>query len=579
MDVRSAGVLEAVSRDRLMESLAAIAREVRDSGSAEEMRAVEYMRAELDSAGLETELITHDAYISIPGPSKLVDQQGNEWPCITHSFAAPTDGLDGRLIDCGAADDSALSASTGHIALIDGLAMPALTQRVEQAGAVAQVYINDRLTHELIVSNVWGSPGTAALASYRHTPVVSVTQDVGAHLRKELSAGRDQLRLHTALDTRWRSTPILLGRLNGRNPEYVMFSGHVDSWHLGAMDNASANSTMLEVARVVGERRHELERGLMIAVWSGHSHGRYAGSAWYADQFGFEMAGHCIAHVNIDSVGAKGATLLSHGVTTAGLRDVGADAIEVVAGESFEGRRVGRSGDQSFLLYGIPSLWMTVSEQPPSDDPIGADFARMVGSGHSGGLGWWWHTVEDTIDKIDPEFLLRDAQIYCSAIWTLLTERVTCVDAAEEVRDFATHLGALAAAAIPVFDLAHESDSASRLQQLCADLKKLAKTRRDTLTDSEVAAYNRATVEVVRLVLPLNYTSADPMMPDSAAGVPPIPLLHPIHRLLEIDPQMDEAHALRVDLTRARSRVRSALREALKVAEGALRQLGSPAIQ
>ena len=44
-----------------------------------------------------------------------------------------------------------------------------------------------------------------------------------------------------------------------------------------------------------------------MAFWSGHSHGRYASSAWYADTFWHDLHERCVCHVNIDSVGAKGA--------------------------------------------------------------------------------------------------------------------------------------------------------------------------------------------------------------------------------------------------------------------------------
>ena len=86
-----------------------------------------------------------------------------------------------------------------------------------------------------------------------------------------------------------------------------MFNGHVDSWHYGAMDNGTANATQLEVARLLAEHRDELYRGVRMAFWSGHSHGRYASSAWYADAFWHDLHERCACNVNIDSVGGKGA--------------------------------------------------------------------------------------------------------------------------------------------------------------------------------------------------------------------------------------------------------------------------------
>jgi len=144
-----------------------------------------------------------------------------------------------------------------------------------------------------------------------------------------------------------------------------MLSGHVDSWYYGAMDNGSANATMLEVVRLLARRRSALRRGLRVAFWSGHSHGRYAGSARYADHAWQDLHDHCVAHVNVDSTGGKGATVLTEGNSMAEMRSFASDVIEAVAGQRLSPRRFGRSGDQSFWGHGIPALLMTLSEQPP----------------------------------------------------------------------------------------------------------------------------------------------------------------------------------------------------------------------
>src|SRR5690606_33456798 len=100
--------------------------------------------------------------------------------------------------------------------------------------------------------------------------------------------------------TEWRKIPTLIAEYKGEvEPEkYVLFSGHIDSWHYGAMDNGSANATMLEVARIIGENKLKLYRSLKLAFWSGHSHGRYAGSALFADENWENLYDHCVLHLN-----------------------------------------------------------------------------------------------------------------------------------------------------------------------------------------------------------------------------------------------------------------------------------------
>ncbi len=41
-----------------------------------------------------------------------------------------------------------------------------------------------------------------------------------------------------------------MAEIHGKSDKFVLFSGHVDSWYYGAMDNASANAVMIEVAKL-----------------------------------------------------------------------------------------------------------------------------------------------------------------------------------------------------------------------------------------------------------------------------------------------------------------------------------------
>src|SRR5690606_20679270 len=141
--------------------------------------------------------------------------------------------------------------------------------------------------------------------------MVSIDRASGERLRKLIAERPTRAQVATSVDTAWRPIPVLLCDVRLDLPEYVLFSGHVDSWHYGAMDNASANATMMETARILADHADELKRGVRFAFWSGHSHARYAGSTWFADRYWFDLHQRCIAHVNVDSTGAIGATDLT----------------------------------------------------------------------------------------------------------------------------------------------------------------------------------------------------------------------------------------------------------------------------
>jgi hypothetical protein len=566
-----------VSRDRLMSVTEGIARWVRLSGTQEEMSAVEYVRSLLDGYGLETELIFHDAYISLPGPASLMTVEGEELACITHSFSISTgpDGIEFDLCDCGQGTPAELASARGKAALIEGLAMSGLVRGVEAQGAAAQVWVNGERTHEMIVSTVWGSPGRGRVGLLPKGPVVSVTDEVGRRLRERLQRGEPRIRIRTEVDTRWRKTPILVAdlRMPG-SQDFVLFSGHIDSWHLGAMDNGGANATMVEVSRIFSAHRDRLRRGLRVAFWSGHSHGRYAGSAWYADNRWRELRRHCVAHVNIDSVGGRGATVLSEGIAMASTRELGAQVIGEVAGAGFHGARVGRSGDQSFVGLGVPSLWMSLSEQPPYDHPTARAFSSLVGESRSGGLGWWWHSTEDTVDKLDPDFLLRDARIYVGALTRLLAEPLLPLSTAAEAADLEQLLAGLEKAAAERFDLSGVVGLAGRVAARCRELDAWRSARQgQEIPEAAARTFNHALHETLQRLVSVNYSASGPFDHDPAAGVPAIPLLDPVRELASLEPASDEARFLCVDLTRARNRVEHALERALERVEAGLEAL------
>ncbi|MDR7483281.1 MAG: M28 family peptidase, partial [Armatimonadota bacterium] len=424
---------EQVSADRLMADTQAIARWVRLSGTPEELEAARYVQGQLRRAGCRTRLLMHDAYISLPGPAALTltaEGASREVACVTHSFAASTGpaGLEAEAVYAGGAPAGFAAAGVaGKVAVVDGLASPGVVAAAERAGAAGVVCLNyDPHVHEMIVSTIWGSPPLDALDRLPKIPVVSVAGRDAGPVREATRSGGARARLVTQVQTGWRTTPLVIGDLPGAVEDtFVLFSGHLDSWHRGAMDNGTANATMLEIARILGRARRY--RGVRFAFWSGHSHGRYSGSTWYADTFWHELNARCVAHVNVDSTGGLGAVVNRHAYVMPEARAVVEAAVRAVAGGRFEGTRPGRMGDQSFLGIGIPSLLMDISEQPGDSPHASRDFSVFSG-GDTGGLGWWWHTTEDTPDKIDPALLVRDCRIYLGVVHTLATAPVLPLD-------------------------------------------------------------------------------------------------------------------------------------------------------
>jgi hypothetical protein len=570
LDALEANLLSQVSADKLMDYTANISRETRTSGTPEELRAFEYAKTKLEEWGWNTRLILHDAYVSWPGAASLTISGLGNVDCITHAMAVSTTGTTAELVYVGqgnAADYTGKNVA-GKIVLVDGLAAPAKVKEAKEQGTVAAIFINDENFHEMINSWIWGSPTVEQLDDMPSTPAISVKQPDGERLKAALKQGAVTATLKTEVDTRWRTLPILEASLPGtvEQEQYVLFSGHIDSWYLGSMDNGTANATMLEVGRILGGQRQSLHRGMRLCFWSGHSHGRYAGSAWYADNHFEDLRRNCVAHVNIDSVGAQTATVLTEAFCMAETRDLGYTIIHGQTGVEYTGGRPSRSGDQSFLAHGIPSLWMSLSEQEAGGKGISP--AAITGS-KSGGLGWWWHTIHDTMDKLNPTFLVRDCKVYVSTLFRFCAEAVLPLNPVAAVEEYAQFLRQYQEKAGARFDL---SSALSRAEQLLATARKFgeeAESLRRRIAGGEsvdpavLASVNAKLIALGRALIPSNYTTKGPFEQDPALPIAPIPVLAPIDRLAKAKDGSDTAKHLTVGLVRARNQVCAALDQAL----------------
>src|ERR671921_2952 len=421
-------IVEAVSPERLMTDTEAIARWTRLSGTQEERESFDYVEGVLRDLGLQTTRHAGWAYISLPEGAEL-SVEGADVPAITHSMVpqTPEGGLELPLVYVGQGtpEDYAAKGVRGKAVLAEGIAIPGKAPAAEDAGAAACIFANaDEHVHEMIVSTVWGSPTPETRDELPRIPVASVNVAGGQMLREALGENDSPtVHLRTRVSTRWTQIPTLTVQVDGaEEPErFVLLSGHIDSWHHGAMDNGSANALMLETLRVLLPHRATFHRSLRLAFWSGHSHGRYAGSTWYADNFWEDLHDNCVLHLNADSTGGRGATVVTEGQAMAETRGVA--------------------------------------------------------------VGWWWHTTEDTVDKIDPDLLVRDTRIFATATYRFLSEAVLPLDVRASAQELLAHFEGWRDRAQGRFEL---SAAVSRARDV-ADLAARLQSRLEALADGTQA--------------------------------------------------------------------------------------------
>lgn len=563
-------VVAEVSADELMRHTAFLAEEDRESGSPGEARACRYFKEFMQGLGFETQIMEIENFISLPIRAALtvLAPAGRELTGLTPSFSASCPaGIEGDLIYLpkGVRADVA-----GKIVMQEGLAAPLPTFEMEKQGAAGQVWINGgELPVNCIASTIWGHPTPETAQRLPKTPMLSLGRPDGGYLKSLCQKGPVRVRLVTELKTGFMKVPLAVAEVRGvtEPDKYVLFNGHIDSWHKGASDNGTANACMLETARVVSRHRDRLRRGIRFLWWSGHSQGRYSGSTWYVDHFWADLHRHAVVHLNVDSLGCQGATYYGEVECTSEMYDLGREVINKYTGQTPNYDRMGHSGDNSFWGVGLPTLFQLLSRQPP--EPAGKEVLVK-------GLAWFWHTAADTMDKIDPDILLTDARVYMAALWRLCVNPVLPMNFVPVAEEFEKALAGLQSRASGSFDLnpAREKARALRVQaeKLFDCCRRVGSEAPEgpsaSIPDAE--ELNRCLMKLSRLLIPVNYSAVDPFDMDLAVPIPPLPRLQRVAHLGGMDPDSRTFKFLERKMLRERNRVCFALEEAAKIIEETL---------
>jgi hypothetical protein len=555
-------VLSELSLKNLMAYAEAICQWERESGSSGEKKAFDFIEKELRSLRLAVYRDEVESFISLPetGSIEVASLSSEKISGRPPSFSAstPEDGVMGDLLYLGAGEDSAYAGKdlSGKIVLIDGLPSPRAARTAEDHGAMGLIFSGGDHLHSMIVTTLWGMPTYSRKEKVPRMPCLSVVKKEGVVLKGLLKNQSIALRIKTKVWTGFKNIPILTGHLRGEveKERFLLLSGHVDSWHYGAFDNGTGNATMLEVARLLRKHKAGLRRGVRFAFWSGHSHGRYAGSTWYADHFWEDLEKNCIGHLNADCLGARGATDYSDLFATEDLWDLAEKLILDCAGQRVKGKHFPRAGDQSFWGLGLPSLFMVLSGVPPEEgSDLGESTARFVGTG---GLPWFWHTTEDTLDKIDPEIFALDTRIYLSAALRLCNSPVLPLNEETLGREILKALETYEQGSGGLADLSRSTEAGKGFLRLAKKLNRaIDDAKLPKGASVRIEGINSCLMKVSRNLVWLNYHGTGPFDQDPAVPLPPVPLLEPVSMLSKLDPRSDDFKFLKNEIVRLENRV------------------------
>ena len=555
---------ERVSVGELAQHVDAFDGTERVSGTDDEWEASEYVVETLREYGCEAELLEFEGYISIPEDGRVdvtapTRQAFDE--AITTSFSAstPPSGVSSEVVRISNVTEETVDAADvkGKIAFTTGLPTPEPITLLEAAGAEAVIYqsSNPDHLHEMIVTPVWGTPGLGDEEAIPDLPVVEITSEAGDWLVDRCDEGPVEATVTTEVTTELTTLPCPVGRIEGTESQrYMIVGNHVDSWYEGITDNATAMAATLELARIFAQ--DPPARGVVFGFWPAHSTGRYAGSAWWADNEWLDLRENGVAYYHLDLNGLQGADGLWH-QEMAELADEHVDILETAgnlplleAGEAgFLGDdRPARNSDQSFWGAGLTSL-LSGARLEPGDDggPVGG--------------GWWWHTPEDTRDKVDLDVLAEETRIAVTLASRICNSPVLPHDYRATVSDVREQIETI------------ESETDRRFGTVHADLDALDATLEEAYAvvedvggweSSTAAAVEDFQVALGNELIPALYMSCRDYDHEPALPHRPLPKLR---RAAAVDGTRRRERFAATTLTREITRLRHRLRNATDAAE------------
>ncbi|CAH1648745.1 MULTISPECIES: M28 family peptidase [unclassified Chelatococcus] len=545
----------------------------RKSGSGQDVRAGHYVVDTLKSYGLDAALQEFETFDSDPGEATLEvvspDKRVIRALACAHIEPTPAGGYSAEIVDVGPGGESDYEGKDvrGKIVLAEVSYAPATPEKARIAsvkGAAGILLMNWGRDGEPDIpwrglKSVWGNPTPETWENIPRLFGLSISRGDGQALRALMKSGPVVLKANVTAHREWRKLSQPIGWLHApdtapERDQFIIVSGHLDSWLPGVTDNITGDAVMMEIARVLAARRAELRRSVVFCFWNGHEVAEAAGSTYFVDALWEKINGNAVAYLNIDSVGMKDTTEF-HVNACPELREFSRTIAEAAVGESvpISVGNLDRFGDQSFFGIGVSS---TTARH---------GFSReVIERYHGATIGWYNHTEHDTIEIVDPAILDSDTDYWTRLVHALATTSILPQRFSPRIKDLERRFSLmLAGKKDPAqLSLIHEGIAAlaPELEWLDARLDQLAATR-----DTDQKAVQRANRLILRLSRQLTFItgSASGKYEQDSYGIStlhlPVPLLGCLDDFQKADPDGLEAKLLTTKLMRLRHTVTDAL--------------------
>lgn len=364
----------------------------RVAGGPAEKAAANYIATQMESYGLSVEIQEFPVIYFEDHGSMLKVVDGPILNPNTMTFS-PAGEFTVEVIDCGLGYPGEFpSGVIGNIALVQrgGLYFWQKTQNAANVGAVAIIIYNN------VPGNFLGS-----LTFVTDIPAVSISREEGTLLLDLLAGGSVTVYLKVDTVASESTSQNVIGTLEGINPALgiVYLGAHYDSVSagLGANDDASGVGAMLEAARVLSTWGSRPKATLKFIAFGAEETG-LDGSYFYVTEHEEEVKTRGIGMINLDmiavgdvlligNIGWGGSSLLNYTRRRATTMNI-----------AWQPFTAGANSDHKFFeMVGVPSVFLHQSPDP------------------------WYHTSEDTPDKIDITILEVNGELATATMYEWAT--------------------------------------------------------------------------------------------------------------------------------------------------------------
>jgi aminopeptidase YwaD len=392
-------VFNSINADNIYDNIDYLSKTPRVAGTESEFEAVQYIKSQFESYGYDAEIQPFTFFGYTPPHTLELAVNGFDGELDPGTFTYAVSGnISGELVYAGLGKNDELQDKdlTGKIALI---------KRGELTFADKVLNAAERgATGVIIFNNSEGSlGGTLGGPNEDFVPVVSLSKAEGEALLAQLNSGEEltaSLNVEGAKYGESESYNVIATKepTNKRKAtdDIIVVGSHHDSvaGAPGANDDASGTAMTLELARVMKNVPSDTE--IRFITFGAEENG-LLGSSHYVENLSEDEIERTIANFNLDMVGSKDAgdlVMLTLDGEPNLVTELAQKSSTLLNGEPTPFGQGGRSDHVPFAEAGIPAALFIHSPTEP-----------------------WYHSPEDTIDKISKEKLQDVAEIVALAVF------------------------------------------------------------------------------------------------------------------------------------------------------------------